>query len=103
MDKDFAADLITLLDDEGTEHVFEILDIIESDNGIFYALFPVYDTPEEQIESDGEYYIFQVATEDGEEVLTEIEDEDLLDTLAEEFERRFEEIYDMNEEAETEE
>ena len=35
MDNEFAADLITLIDDEGTEHEFEILDVIESDEGTF--------------------------------------------------------------------
>ena len=101
MDKEFEADLITLLDDDGAEHVFEILDIIENDNGVYYALFPVYETPEEQVESDGEYYIFEaVGDENGEELLTEIEDEDLLDSLAEEFERRFEEIYENSDDTE---
>lgn len=100
MDKDFVADLITLLDDDGAEHVFEILDIIESDDGVYYALFPVYDTPEEQIESDGEYYIFEAVDDDGEEVLTEVEDESLLDSLAEQFEKRFEEMYEASEDEE---
>ena len=35
MDNEFAADLITLIDDEGTEHEFEILDVIESDEVLF--------------------------------------------------------------------
>ncbi len=91
---EFAPDFITLIDEEGTEHDFEILDVIENDKGIFYALFPVFDTPEEQLESSGEYYIFEVVEDNGDEVLTEVEDEDLLDALAEEFESRFNETLD---------
>lgn len=94
MDNEFAADLITLLDDENNEHVFEILDVIDNEDGLFYALFPVYDTPEEQVESDGEYYIFEAIEDDGEEVLTEVENQELLDKLADIFESRFEELYD---------
>lgn len=96
MDNEYAADLITLLDEEDNEHTFEILDVIENDDGVFYALYPVFETPEEQVESDGEYYIFEAVEEDGEEVLTEVEDEDLLSKLAEIFESHFEEIYDEN-------
>ena len=96
MDKEFSADLLTLFDEDGNEFVFEILDSIEKDDRLFYALFPVYDSPEEQIESDGEYYIFESIEEDGEEMLNELEDEALLDVLAEEFESRFEDLYELS-------
>ena len=36
--EEFEVDLITLIDDEGKEHEFEILDVIENDDGCFYAL-----------------------------------------------------------------
>lgn len=94
MDKEYEADLITLIDDDDNEHTFEIIDTIEKDENIYYALFPVFDTPEEQLEADGEYYIFGVVEEDGEELLVEVEDDDLLDELAKEFESRFEEMFD---------
>ena len=34
MDNEYAADLITLLDDDDNEHTFEILDIIENEDGV---------------------------------------------------------------------
>ena len=46
MDNEFAADLITLVDDEGTEHEFEILDIIDNEDGCFYALLPNFESPD---------------------------------------------------------
>lgn len=94
MDNEFAPDLITLIDDEDNEHNFEILGEIENDKGRFMALFPIFDSPEEQVESDGEYYIFEVIEEDGEEQLAEIEDDTLLDELAAEFEAGFDDMYD---------
>lgn len=102
MDNEFTADLITLIDDEGTEHEFEILDVIESDEGTFYALLPTFDDPEESVESDGMYYIFEAVEEDGEQQLAEVEDEELLDRLSEIFESRFEELYEYDEEEDSE-
>ena len=90
MDNEFAADLITLIDDEGTEHEFEILDVIESDEGTFYALLPTFDDPGESLEADGE------------QQLAEVEDEELLDRLSQIFESRFEELYEYDEEEDSE-
>ena len=98
MDNEFAADLITLIDDEGNEHEFEILDVIENDDGCYYALLPTFEDPEDSLDSDGTYYIFEVIDEYGEQQLAEVEDEELLDQLAEQFESRFEELYDDEEE-----
>lgn len=98
MNNEFAADLITLIDDEGNEHEFEILDVIENDSGCYYALLPTFEDPEDSLEADGTYYIFEAIEEDGEQQLAEVEDEDLLNQLAEQFENRFEELYDAEEE-----
>ncbi len=95
MDKDFAPDLITLIDEEGNEHNFEILDKIETEENEYYALYPIFDEAEESLQDSGEYYIMEaVITENGEEELAEIDDEALLDKLAEQFEKRFEELFD---------
>lgn len=97
MNEDFGADLLTLVDENGQEHEFEILDIIENDEGCFYALLPTFEDPQDQVESDGSYYIFQAFEEDGEQQLAEVEDEDLLDRLAEEFEKHFDEMFEGEE------
>lgn len=93
MDKEFAPDLITLIDDENVEHNFEIIDTIENEKGVFYALYPIFDDPDSAIADDGEYYIMEVIEEDGEEQLAEVDDDALLDELAEIFEKRFEELF----------
>ena len=38
--QEYEAELITLIDDEGTEHEFEIIDELENDDGYFMALVP---------------------------------------------------------------
>lgn len=98
MDKEFTPDLITLIDDENKEHNFEILDIIENEKGVFYALYPIFDEADEAVNDSGEYYIMEVIEEDGEEQLAEVEDEELLDSLAEIFEKHFDEIFSDDDE-----
>lgn len=99
MDNDFKPDLITLIDEQNVEHNFEILDTIENDKGVFYALYPVFENAEEAVEDSGEYYIMEVIEEDGEEQLAEVDDEALLDELAAVFEKHFEELFDDSDEA----
>ena len=97
MNQEFAADLITLIDDEGNEHEFEILDVIENDNGCYYALLPTFEEPQEAVDADGTYYIFEAIEEDGEQQLAEVEDDELADRLAAEFEKRFDEMFEAEE------
>ncbi len=102
MQDDFGEDLLTLVDDEGNEHEFEVLDVIDNDDGCFYALLPTFDDPKDQVEAEGAYYIFEAIEEDGEQQLAEVEDDALLDRLEKEFESRFESLYsDEDETVET--
>lgn len=102
MDNEFAPDLITLLDDEGTEHNFEILDVIEEDDRCFLALLPAFDDAEDSVDAPGEYYIFESIVEDDEEQLVEVDDDTLIDRLAEMFEERFESLYEDEEDEDSE-
>lgn len=100
MNDDFGADLLTLVDEEGQEHEFEVLDVIDNGDGTFYALLPTFDDPQAQVEDAGAYYIFQsIEAENGEQELAEVEDDALLDRLASEFESHFEELYPDEDEA----
>lgn len=89
MNEDYSPDIITLIDDEGVEHIFEILDTIEYDDTEYYALYPVFDNPEDMVADSGEYYIMECITTDDDMELAEVEDEDLLDNLSVIFEERF--------------
>lgn len=100
MNDEFEADLLTLIDDEGDEHEFEIIDELENDDGHFMALVPTIQDPED-VSSDAEtYYIFEVVEEDGEEQLQEVDDDDLLSKLADIFENRFNDAFYGDEEEE---
>ena len=99
MANEYTPDLVTLISEEGEEIEFEILDIIENDDGKFYVLYPYYEDPDDAVNDPGEYYIFEVQEVDGEEELAEIEDDDLLDKLADEFEKRYNESFFDDEES----
>ncbi len=90
-------DLLTLIDDEGQEHEFEILDVMDYEDRCYYALLPTVSEMEDALDAET-YYIFEAIEEDGEEQLAEVEDEELLDRLAELFESRFDEMFDSEEE-----
>lgn len=100
MNNDYSPDLITLVDDEGAEHNFEILDTLEYEDVLYYALIPVFEHPEDSLADSGEYYIMEVIEENGEQELAEVDDDLLIDKLAEIFESRFNDIFAEDEEEE---
>ena len=87
---EYGMNVVTLVDDEGTPMDFEVLDAIETDDGRYIALLPI---PEAGSESDGEYFILQVVAGEGQDELIEVDDNELLETLADIFEGRFEDLY----------
>lgn len=88
MEENLPTDIVTLIDDEGVEREFEVLDFIENSQGKFYALMPNFELSDETLNSDETYFIFEVIEENGEEQLVEVDDDVLLDNLSKEFERR---------------
>lgn len=99
MDNEYTPDLVTLISEDGEEIEFEILDIIENEDGKFYVLYPYYNNPADAVNDPGEYYIFESQEIDGEEELAEIEDDELLDKLADEFEKRYNDSFFDDEES----
>ena len=99
--EEYEADLVSLVDEDGNEYDFEVLDEIDYKVGHYYALAPQFDLPDQDIESGSTYMIFEaVEDEDGQPQLAEIDDEDLLDELAEIFENNFDETYKAEENSE---
>lgn len=93
MADEYTPDLVTLISDEGEEIEFEILSIIENEEGKFYVLYPYYSNPADSVNDPGEYYIFEVEEVNGEEELAEIEDDEKLDRIAALFEQEYNEEF----------
>ena len=95
-EQEYNPNLITVQDDDGVEHVFEELDRIETDQGRYVAMLPTFDSEEEMLESDSELIILRVI-EDGEETyLAAIDDDDEFDEVAEIFEERLADLFEID-------
>ena len=70
-------DLITVVDDDGKEYLFEELDRIELDDGNKYiAVVQVPETEEEILTASNEMIVLKVVEQNGENYLLNIEDEE---------------------------
>jgi len=92
------ADILTLVDDEGVEHSFELLDVLEEGERKFLAMIPYFESAEESMEDSGELIIFEAIMEEDEEVLATIEDDDLFDRISAVFMERLADLYEFEEE-----
>ena len=100
-------DVISLLDEDGKEHEFEIVDALELEEKQYLALVPLYDESqaEEALEDSGELVILRVSEEedeDGEQYLDAIDNEEEYNRVAELFMGRLEDYFDFEEEEEEE-
>lgn len=97
MSEEYNPDIVTVIDENGEEHIFEELDRIETDNGRYVALLPVYDEAEEILDDDGELIILKVTEEKGETYLEPIEDDNEFDEVGQIFEDRLSELFSEEE------
>lgn len=97
MSEEYGPDIVSVVDEDGNEHVFEELDRIETDKGRYVALIPYYDDSEDILDDDGELIILKVSEEDGETYLEPIEDDAEFDEIGALFEERLSEVFDIEE------
>lgn len=89
--------IVTVVDDNGVEHIFEELDRIETDEGKKYiALIPLYDENEPEDE-EGELIILRVIDDGDDTVLEPIEDDNEFNDIASAFEERLSEFFEIEE------
>lgn len=94
-DNEMAADLYTLVDEDGVEQQFEMLDTMEVGDDRYYALVPYYDDPTKEIEADTELVVLKSEYDDNnEETLVSIDDDDEYERIGNMFLERLNEIYD---------
>lgn len=86
--------IVSVIDEEGEEHIFEELDTLEINENEYVALLPVYD--EEVIDEDGELIILR-RNYDGDEIYLEpIENEDEFMKIGRMFEERLADMFEFN-------
>ena len=99
--EEYTPDIVSIIDEDGKEHIFEELDRIETDTGRYVALLPLPEKPDEITEDDNELIILRVEEEEnGETSLCPIEDDDEFNEIGAAFEERLAELFDFEDEAE---
>ncbi len=86
--------IVSVVDEEGTEHFFEELDTLELNDNEYVALLPVYD--EEVTDEDGELIILKRNYEGDEIYLEPIEDEDEFMKVGRMFEERLADMFEFD-------
>lgn len=94
---DFTPDLYTLVDEEGVEQTFELLDAMEIDGQRYYALVPYSPDPEELVDTDGELVILKAEMEGDEEILASIDDDEEFDRVGALFMQRIDAMFEEEE------
>ncbi|MBR2639617.1 MAG: DUF1292 domain-containing protein [Oscillospiraceae bacterium] len=98
--EDYGNDIVTLVDENGKETEFEIVDSLVTENNEYFALIPT-ETADNLADDSGELVILKVVEEDGQEFLDTIEDDDEYNEIAEIFIDRLEELYEFENEQES--
>ena len=85
MSEDFGANFITLTDDEGNEFELEYVDALEKDGQTYMAFFPALENEADAESEDYGLVILKSVMENGEEMLSTVDDEDELNAVYELF------------------
>lgn len=94
-ENEYTPELYTLMDEEGKEETFELIDIYEEGEEKYFAMVPYFENPDDLIQSDGELVILKAVTdENGEDILATIEDDDEFDRIGKIFLERIEKMYE---------
>ena len=93
--EDFAPDLITLEDEDGISHDFEIAGAIEEGDDSYIALIPVYDDAAESLEDSGELIVLKTVVDGDEEYFEAIEDELEFNRISKKFMDKLKDEYDI--------
>ena len=97
MEQQYGSDFISITDEDGKEYELEILSTIEYQGAEYLALVPA---EEDEVSEELEVSILKSVTEDGEDLLVAVEDED---ELAAVYDLLMQSLYEDEEEAEDEE
>lgn len=93
--EEYSPDIVSVIDDDGEEHIFEELDVLSLDDKEYVALLPIYE--EDDITDDGELIILlRNYDDDGEIYLEPIENEAEFMRVGKIFEERLSDMFDFD-------
>lgn len=91
----YEPDIISVTDDNGDEILFELLERYENGGNTYVAITEYRDDAEEIVEADYEVLILRVLEDDGNEYLSEIENEDEFNEVSEVLMKMVEEKFEV--------
>lgn len=94
-EEDYEADIITLQDEEGNEHEFEVIDAADIEGERYLALIPRLASPD-SLDEDSEMLIMRAGEENGEEFLDIVDDEEELQMVGQVFLNRLGEMFEID-------
>ena len=97
-EKDYTPEIFTLTDEEGNEQEFELMDMMEENGTVYYALVPYTEDPDAMIEEDTELVVLKVGEENGEEFLATIDNDEEYERIGQLFIQRISEMLEGDEE-----
>lgn len=93
--EEYSPDIVSVIDDDGEEHIFEELDVLSLDDKEYVALLPIYE--EDDVTDDGELIILlRNYDDDGEIYLEPIENEAEFMRVGKIFEERLSDMFDFD-------
>lgn len=95
-DENYEADILTLEDEAGVEHTFEVVDAADVKGERYLAVVPYHADPAEELEEEAELLIMKVSEENGEEVLDLLEDENELYEVGRVFLERLKDVFEID-------
>jgi uncharacterized protein YrzB (UPF0473 family) len=96
LDEGYEPDLMTLQDEDGGEHTFEVLDAADMGEARYLAVVPYQPSPAKRLAEDAQMLVMRLGEQDGEEVLDIVEDEEELNAAGRMFARRLRDVYDID-------
>ena len=91
---DYTPDIYTLIDEDGKEQSFELIDTFEEDGERYYAMVPYFENPDDLVASDSSLVILKSEFVDNEETLVTIDSDDEYDRIGAIFMQRIERMYE---------
>ena len=98
MADEYTPEIFTLTDEDGKEQEFELMDVMEENGTVYYALVPYFEDPESMIEEDTELVVLKAGEENGEEFLTTIDTDEEYERIGNIFMQRISEMLESADE-----
>ena len=95
MSEEYGNDFVTLIDEDGNEVTFEVIDATEVNGTRYLAVIPYQENPE-SLQEDAELILMRIGTDDEGEYMDIVDDDEELITVGKVFEERLRAMYDID-------